>query len=1138
MLKQITIITNPLEIHEYKTVYDVEDIRQFLVEFFKGEWPDTAKIYHRQVAVDHDVTPTCEREVEELQKLEGPFYVVIYPGGWWWLVVVVIMIAATAAMMMMMSKIPQQKNRNDNSPNNELSDRTNQARPNKRIPDIYGTVRSVPDLLALPYKIFEDQEEVEYAYMCIGRGYYDVSDVRDGETLISNISGASVEIFDPFTSPNSTSTPALRIGPPINEFVVNVTRSNSVNGQVLRPPNDKTVTGDDDICFYTPNEIHIHPDSDLDFTAYFQAGDSLTVTKTKIYSGSTAENKSVRAYTDGQIEWVIPSSTLPSQYVVGKEVTLTGARFIRDIYYARSDVSGVYIINAVTLITLAGPVYYCRLTLDLVSQTASMRQRWQTFMVNPTGFVTVGLSVPSGTPLLDLDGTYTILGVMSGYITLYNPGATKSDWNTIASGGTDYMSAILAVTGDRWVGPFTLETHDLCQVFNNYIAPNGLYKDNGKHQKRIDVTVELKMQAIDLNDNLIGDPEYFQGGIEGTKNYTSQRAVTLKSTPTFSGRCNIWSRRVTPTDTDYKGSVVDEIKWRDCYAVSPVAQNEFGNITTVHSKTYATAGALIVKDRKLNMLATRKLRSLHTDGSLSDTLYPTNSAADIIAAMTLDPHIGNRGIAEIDLVGIHDTVDEINTYFGTSKASEFNYTFDEDNMSYEESITQIAQMIHCEAYRFGNVLKLLFERETNDSVLLFNHRNKLPGTETRTISFGGNKRDNDGVELEYVNPDDDTAATFYVPEDQSAINPIKVEAHGIRDKLQARFLAYREYNKLKHQTQSVEFTATQEANLLLRKERILVADNTRPDTQDGQVKNQDGLTLTLSQPIDLTQYSSYNIFLQLYDKSVESIPVYPVSSPLLAYYSEEYQTISWLTSYAGSNPYRGGAFIYTNINFAIIPTEALLDKTKLYLKKVGSPTGSIYAYLYATTGAFGQKVPTGAPLATSLPVDIASLSTNAQFVNFDFTDANEVPLAIDTYYAVVVSYNGGNASNYLAVGSTTYGGTSGGNRVSSSNGSSWTYATGDMVFYLYGYDPYLQVRQVILGHAPRLALVTDDDRYACTTYVISGSDERQQTAFLVTKRGAKDNYTATVEGVNYDSRYYGNDGDYKNGVVDINGNLL
>ena len=84
----------------------------------------------------------------------------------------------------------------------------------------------------------------------------------------------------------------------------------------------------------------------------------------------------------------------------------------------------------------------------------------------------------------------------------------------------------------------------------------------------------------------------------------------MKINPTFTGYCRVRVKRTTNSDTNFEGTVVDEVKWRDLYAMSPVTQQHFGDVTTVQSVTYATDGALAVKSRKLNMEVTRKLPRL------------------------------------------------------------------------------------------------------------------------------------------------------------------------------------------------------------------------------------------------------------------------------------------------------------------------------------------------------------------------------------------------------------------------------------------------------------------------------------------------------------------------------------------------
>jgi len=263
----------------------------------------------------------------------------------------------------------------------------------------------------------------------------------------------------------------------------------------------------------------------------------------------------------------------------------------------------------------------------------------------------------------------------------------------------------------------------------------------------------------------------------------------------------------------------------------------------------------------------------------------TTNAAEILIRMALDPFIGRLSEAEIDEATINDVLGgagEVENYFGTELCAQFSHAFDDKNMSFEEMVGQLMQAVFCTAFRRGNVLSVSFEKQRSDSMLLFNHRNKLPGSENRTITFGAVTQ-NDGIELSYVEPyapnaqNVDSQYTLYFPEDQSAVAPKKINAVGVRNRVQAWMLGWRLYQKLLYQNEVTHFDATSEAALCIIGDRILVADNTRSGVQDGEVLAQNGLELTLSQPVDigaeLSPAPSYSIFLQLYDGSVESIPI-------------------------------------------------------------------------------------------------------------------------------------------------------------------------------------------------------------------------------------------------------------------------
>lgn len=787
MNNTVFICDNAADPETWEKFEHVENVCELLLTQYGGAFPDNARVYHGLPSLTNDVTPggdaaTIQQHVKRLLSLQGEFYVITYPefflfgilgGG---IIGTIIKIFLVGALMMLLApKPPKPRHQRAVSPNNALTERKNEPRVNERIPDIFGQVRSTPDLIAVSYSVFENHQQVETSYMAIGRGEYETDDIKDDTTLISDIAGTTIAIYAPFTSPNSGDDPEKLIGKAIDDPLLAARRSNSVNGQVLKAPNLNEVKGGgpNNIIFKYPNIIEVLENTDVNFTDYFSKGDNLSVTG----SGFT-----------GPADAPFPGGTV-------------------------------------------------------------------NFNISPPG--------------------YEIFSVEANFITLVNPQHLVADWDNLPiyfrSGETDATGADLTTDSEKWVGPFLLDVSTLTRVFMNFVAVGGLYKDNGTKQTKEDVDLEAEIEPFNIAGDSIGDPELFTVTVFGSKVSRSQRAASLKAIPTFTGRCKVRCRRTTDTKDSFDGQVVDEIKWQDVYAISEVTQNDFGDITSIHALTIANAGALTIKERKLNMLATRKI---HTRGDITTTRVGSIRVDDIFTAMCIDPKIGNRDVTEIDVDGIYDIVAEIEAYFGISKAIEFGATFDDKQVSFEELITSVADTMFCKVYRVGNVLKITFEKQRIDSNLLFNHRNKIPGTEKRSIRFGL-LDENDGIEFEYVDgeTEDDAAIRFFIPEDQSAINPKVIESVGVRTKILARFHAYRLWNKLVYQNVGVEFEATSEAALLNINDRIIVADNTRDNTQDGEVISQSGLFIELSQPVTFEAGWDYTIFLQLSDRTLQSMPV-------------------------------------------------------------------------------------------------------------------------------------------------------------------------------------------------------------------------------------------------------------------------
>jgi hypothetical protein len=887
MTVRVGIIDNPLQPGEWVD-HEVEDVCAFLKSHF-GTWPATARIYDLEgvqtdraaeaigsgILANRDVTPLDEAGIERLQGLAGPLLVTVAPADPVTIIIAVVAVAVgLAAAFLLMPRVPDASNIYQ-SPNNSLSERTNRPRPNGRIPDIFGTVRSTPDLIAVPYKSFVNNVEVETALMCIGRGAYEVSDLRDGDTLLTSISGASAEVYAPNTSPNS-GVPQLTVGDAIGDPVLAVRKMNEVNGQLLRPTNSNAVVADGNVRFVYPDTIE--SSGGVDFTTFFSVGDDLVVGGANFdgASGGVSVTATARAQYAGDHLHFDGSFDPSTVFAVGQYVTLSNAVFVQ--YDSIGNATYTANLNGTYQVSVVGVNY-----MAFVSP-ASVNPNWNTldsFSGDVSGYQAITISRSATDIVGNLNGTYEVLAVTAGQITLASPNTVNAGWDHIdelPGGATAYISPSLTTSGERWIGPFVLDLDALDRFQANFVALSGLYRisDKGKqHANIVNVTVELT--PVDSTDTPTGPPELFNTVLVGSDSNKESVGVTLTANPTFTGRCKVRARRTSPTDLDYEGTMVDEVKWRDGYGFASVDVPHFGNVTTVHSRTYATSGATSVKERKLNAKVRRKLPQRTGPSTFSVDLYGTDSVDAIFCAVALDPYIGNRPLAELDVPDIYATVDEVETYFGSTLAKEFGFTFDDDNVSFEETAITIAQTAFCRPYRQGSLIRLSFEQATDDSILLFNHRNTLPGSQRRTVTFGVTDN-HDGVELEWTDPTDGALRTLLIPNDGSAVQPRKISMPAVRSEALAFWQAYRAWNKLVYQSVTLEQQCTQEAALVGPTDRVLITDQTRPPGMEGEVLGQDGLDVLLSQPVDLS-VGSHTMFIQHVDGTVEALAVYPWVPP-------------------------------------------------------------------------------------------------------------------------------------------------------------------------------------------------------------------------------------------------------------------
>lgn len=851
-LKKVVIIPKQFSEEGRSEAY-VEDVVAYLFQQF-SIWPEHARIYHNHIAESCDVTPnnprTINSQIQHLQSLEGEFYVVIEPEWLQFLYYAIVAITAAYSLYTVLT-MPKPQSPTVGSSNNELAQRSNQARLNGRIPDMFGRGRSYPDLIAEAYTVYQDGIEVEECVMCISRGYFQILDMRDGDTDVANIAGTSVSVYDPFTS--IIGSPIYQVGDSFTELPKYVRRSNSINGQTIELPNS-AVLESSNVWFQSPNLIK---GAGLDFTQYFVANDRVALSGAVYGVQDVNLSGSIMVNEDKIV--IIESSTNIDNPNLFKGLQLTGA--LVEISTNTRDLSGQYVVSGVTKTVITGGFHY-EITL---SNPESVNANWS--YVNASYTITAGAALNRNTNSITLDDTYTINSVTADTIALVNPSAINSEWDKLltlpdqSTQGQEVLVRFDAVS-NKYVGWFNFDMPEATQAVFNFFFPNGLfYQDSkgGVWEEKITVIIEL--QSIDSNGDPVGSINTINQEIR--ENNKSQFGKTIYIDLPAAGSFRFRLSRTTATQA---GKTQDTCKIKSVYGMADSDISDYGNVTVVRSRTVATDGALSIKERKLNCLVNRKLP---VDGT--GPLQVTRSAGQALINLALDQYIGRRTSAEVDIAQINAEIAKVNAYFGSDLMSEFNYTIDDDNLSFEEIAGMVASSAFCEPYRFGSLTRLKFEQPQENAVLLFNHRNKVPLTEKRSYTFGVQK-DYDGVELEYTSDVDDARIKCTIPEDITPKNPLKITTTGIRNEAQAKVRAWREWNKLQYKYVSCEAEVLDESELLIRNDRVLIADNTVVDTQDGEVEAVNGLIIQTSQPNTFDVGSDYFIYLQISDGSVDMVP--------------------------------------------------------------------------------------------------------------------------------------------------------------------------------------------------------------------------------------------------------------------------
>lgn len=918
-MARLRVIKNILDADDVIEVTDFDDVRDAIMSVYDS-LPKSAVLYNAIVGDDTKIPLADEYDVEDLQHYKD-VVLVEYPEFWNLIALAVgsALLSILAVKVLAPSAVPQVLDNTSTSYGTPtLGERVNSPRIRQRIPDIYGKVRSVPDLLSKPLRVYEAGTEVEYNFLCIGRGVFNIYDMREGETPVDDIDGMSVEVWgpgsiiDPSREPDRMYGTAGRISRPLEV----VRRVGSVIGQTLVPQNGRDFHSDVNVSGYAPGLVianneggsytlyHDFPTSDskggLDAGSslldYFKLGDTLSFdTTTSIRTGVFEFSAPSATLQPGSFEGSFPSSTDSDTWSISSRLAIK-------------------IDDATRFDTYVQPNEHYSISLPAVTSPQSGK------LVNYSGLYTlVGkqdgwVVFEMWAPFYDLRvdaylGAYTVGDPNKPTISV---GAIRVDkWSSAYGGYTDPLPTFevigeadngvllksngghvynvhigrpqVNVSNAYIAGPFRVTgRNNSSKVVINLYAPSGLYTDDGSNQTKLDVDVNISIYKVPSQGNWVMNDLVTVLGSSVRREPIGLTVEILIG----EGERDVYLQRLTPTDFNFAGVVVDEIKIRDMYVVDPLSGQELaavGNVTTLRSRTYAVQTPSAPKERKLNAKVARRLRyNFHDE---QGEFYETPDVVTMFANMCEDPYLGDRSADDVKryFMGYQISLrnQELDSIApGAHNLLSFNYSFTDKNTSFEEMIDTLSKASLMRPYRDGSKLSWKYLGKTAEPKLVLTHRNKIPNSEKRTVSFG-TVDDHDGIELGWTDNDTGEERTFTYP--QTTVHPMRVDAAGVQTESHAKIIALREWNKLKFQRTFIEVEATQEASILTSGSLVLITDGTRYNPLDGEIVGvglSDTLpnridTLYLSQPIPSTAPSGaeYLINFQLRNGTVATMVV-------------------------------------------------------------------------------------------------------------------------------------------------------------------------------------------------------------------------------------------------------------------------
>lgn len=879
-----------------------------LVTHLNSEWKDIPHvIFTGKPDNASEETAVSVSDKHVILSETGTFTIVATPGvsaaaaAW---ISLAITVAATAYSIYAMNQIEEPTTQTGQSANNQNGTPQNKQYPMSRIHDVAGHNILTPPLLQEPYIKFDALgREMQFMFGYVGVGKFAFSPERYwaddndqyslyiGDMPIPTISEAGAKIYDPGSSPNNGDYKMLS-GQDFAETIYTVKRSTAVSGGIALKSSDETPVF---VEMPQNSAVAVRVSEKADELGVglvvsgnaisrsvgdwgdLKIGDGVIIDSTP-YTFSSVNGLTIELYPeplfndgDYDLEYIhsgeIGYSNGFSVISVGDDV-----RVDLNIQYPPTELvlSGDYVAGHKT-----GDAIFLR--SKNTNSVTDVRPGWASIDIglnNRTAYIRSLTEAASAkyflpAPLSDRRGFFVNVVASSGLYgdsgqertiyfnvlyrqadklgEIYESGAEESYQAAFASNPVipaGDAGRLFSDVGKYYAPiaeslPFTLSGDPELDVKNSYLVETdsrGWQVESasltGSNQDRVGATVEIETLSFGGEDPAIGT-------LRGYKTGVSVRV--LRITEQLGGADDIKLDSISALHNGWWASESDPTF-------------DFGNVTLWQARTIATSSATQPKTYEFRAECTRLLP---WESDIHGPEVKNSRWIEYLIYAALDPKIGRLTDSQIDSTSMLSAYSDAYARFGVSNNifASHDYCYDSDQLSFQDICKMVCESCFMVAYRKNGILGVRFEQPCPPSTMYL-HRNKVWGQQaiTRTMAIGV---DNDGVELEWRNQE--TGDTETIITNPDAQRPMRVTTYGVTNKQKAWWLAMRQHNKLKYGRISMSDVLTASGASLYPADNILTTNDTLSNQQSGEVLAVNGLTLSLSQPVEFGDTNSITL---------------------------------------------------------------------------------------------------------------------------------------------------------------------------------------------------------------------------------------------------------------------------------------